>query len=303
MRILEIGPSYHPLVSKAEGWNAFTLDYDERQVLSHEYAHHVSTFDDVEEVDFVWRDGPIENAIPPNFYGTFDACVASHVIEHLPDPISFLNSLDRLLTPRGVISLVIPDKRFCFDFFRPVTLLPAWLEAFERKATRHSRRNVLEQRAYSIKNGDKTAWGQFHGLFPSIDNSIISAKQQTDKIPDEVYTDAHAWCFTPSSFDLLLLELQLLELSPFGTLKKFPTMDCEFFVTLSRQSKSAAEGSLSELLVKMTKELSDQASYLNGRNELQRLMARGRWLLDRITDIPTLKRRVRQLLSVKRSSK
>jgi len=33
--------------------------------------------------------------------------------------VRFYQSLQRLVQPDGFLSLAIPDKRFCFDFFKP----------------------------------------------------------------------------------------------------------------------------------------------------------------------------------------
>lgn len=43
---------------------------------------------------------------------------ASHVLEHVPDPISWLADVCEVLEPTGVLHLVVPDTRFDFDFRR-----------------------------------------------------------------------------------------------------------------------------------------------------------------------------------------
>ena len=40
------------------------------------------------------------------------------MIEHTPDLIAFLADCDAVLKDTGVLSLVIPDKRYSFDRFR-----------------------------------------------------------------------------------------------------------------------------------------------------------------------------------------
>lgn len=45
----------------------------------------------------------------------------------------------------------------------------------------------------------------------------------------------YVWCFTPSSFRLLIHDLYDLGLSPFKECVFFPTVGCEFFVTLGRK--------------------------------------------------------------------
>jgi SAM-dependent methyltransferase len=129
MRVLEIGGGYSPLITKADGWNSFSLDHATRDQLVAKYAAHGRDTSRIEHVDFLWTGGPLESAIPPEQLGSFDACVASHLIEHIPDPISFYNSLARILDPNGVISLVVPDKRFIFDFFRPISTTSQLIES------------------------------------------------------------------------------------------------------------------------------------------------------------------------------
>jgi len=40
--------------------------------------------------------------------GTFDRLIASHVLEHIPDPVQALAEWDRVVKPGGVISIVLP---------------------------------------------------------------------------------------------------------------------------------------------------------------------------------------------------
>ena len=62
--------------------------------------------------------------------GTFDYVVSSHNFEHLPNPIRFLQGCAEALRPGGILSMAIPDRRACFDYFRPVTRLSDWIQAF-----------------------------------------------------------------------------------------------------------------------------------------------------------------------------
>ena len=56
-----------------------------------------------------------------------------HVLEHLPDPIGFFQSLERVLT-RPACFVRVPDKRVCFDFFKPLSLTGELLDAHDRDA-------------------------------------------------------------------------------------------------------------------------------------------------------------------------
>jgi SAM-dependent methyltransferase len=50
-----------------------------------------------------------------------DFVIACHVIEHIEDPIGAVKNWLRVLKPGGVLFVSIPDRRFTFDYYRPVT--------------------------------------------------------------------------------------------------------------------------------------------------------------------------------------
>jgi len=90
--------------------------------------------------------------IPPAWrplYGTFDAFIASHVIEHTTDLIGFLDTAETLLCPSGIVILAIPDKRYCFDYFRPLTTTGEVLCASASRRSRHTRRIIFDPRPTS----------------------------------------------------------------------------------------------------------------------------------------------------------
>jgi SAM-dependent methyltransferase len=266
-RILEIGPSYNPAAPKAAGWQTHVLDHASQAELRAKYADHNVSCDKIEPVDFVWREGAIHDAVPTDLHGRFDACIASHVIEHVPNPVVFFQSLDRLLTQEGVLSLAVPDKRYCFDFFRPLTLAAAWIEAFERESIRHSRRNLLEYFAYHVYNGKRFEWGQYDAVNLHLPGELMWGKSRADDAgPSELdpYVDCHAWCFTPSSFSLLILELNHMELIGFRVDRLFPTAGCEFIVSLRKGREKAAaqiQSKRLDLLHAVNRELREQSQH------------------------------------------
>jgi SAM-dependent methyltransferase len=52
---------------------------------------------------------------------SFDFVVASHVIEHLENPLAGLRHALRVLRPGGALFLAVPDRRATFDAARPAT--------------------------------------------------------------------------------------------------------------------------------------------------------------------------------------
>jgi len=55
--------------------------------------------------------------------GSVDFVIAAHVLEHLEDPVLALHNLARVTRPGGHVLIVLPDRRFTFDFRRPPTPL------------------------------------------------------------------------------------------------------------------------------------------------------------------------------------
>jgi 2-polyprenyl-3-methyl-5-hydroxy-6-metoxy-1,4-benzoquinol methylase len=239
-RIIEIGPSFSPIAPKAEGWDVRSLDHLSREGLVAKYTGHPGVdVSRIEEVDFVWSGGPLSEAVPASMHGTFDAFIASHVIEHTPDLIAFLNSAATLLNHNGVVVLAVPDKRYCFDYFQPLTTTGQVIEAQAEQRSRHGRRILFDHIAYAVNNGGSVAWGQH----PSNGFRFMHAIEQALTIcgaSDGEYVDAHAWRFSPASFQLLLLELARLGQTDWQVERATEAVGCEFFAWLRRGGIAAA---------------------------------------------------------------
>jgi hypothetical protein len=74
----------------------------------------------------------------------FDFAIASHVVEHLEDPIRCLKNLARVVKPGGFVFLALPDRRATFDKARPPTPIAHVLRDFCGGATA-SRRGHYEE--------------------------------------------------------------------------------------------------------------------------------------------------------------
>ena len=237
-RILEVGPSYSPIAPRADGWKTTIVDHASRPDLVEKYRGQPDVWvDRIEDVDFIWSDGSIADAVPVALHGTFDVLIASHVIEHVPDVIAFLRSTATLLRDDGAVVLAVPDKRFCFDYFRPLATTAHVLEAHESGRVRHTRRIAFEQYAYAVTNDGDGAWGQepvgnVKFMLPFGTAVDLLASFETDR--EAAYVDMHAWQFTPSSMELILLELARLRLVDWAVESITPATGCEFRVRLRR---------------------------------------------------------------------
>jgi hypothetical protein len=209
-RLVEIGASFRPLVPKRDGWNTCVVDHDTRDGLLAKYAAAAIDPGELEEVDVLWKGGPLHEAFPSDRLGTFDALIASHVLEHMPDLIAFLDSARRLVRPDGCLVFALPDKRWSFDFFRPPTLAGRVLLAHHERHERHSPATLFDEVAYAVTLDGRPGWGsgeQAGRLMFA--HPAGRAKTIFDAVcgPGDCYRDAHAWQFTPASFALLILDL------------------------------------------------------------------------------------------------
>lgn len=79
----------------------------------------------------VGRQYIVEASNPGQFqHGCFDFVLSSHVLEHIANPIQALNAWKDLLSNKGLLVLVLPDKRHTFDHRRPVTSIEHLIEDF-----------------------------------------------------------------------------------------------------------------------------------------------------------------------------
>lgn len=209
-RVIEVGPSYNGLVPKRDGWNTVIVDHASREELVIKYGSNNSiNASNIEDVDYIWQGGSLAELIPADQHGTFDAFIASHVIEHTTDIVTFLESAGTLIRPDGLIILAVPDKRKCFDAFRyPSTTFDA-VQAFEEKRSVHDRRTHFE---YGMRMSNKA--GLAGWTIDDTRESVFAVPFDHAKswlqIPNGKYIDAHNWVFVPASFDLLMLELGVL---------------------------------------------------------------------------------------------
>ncbi|MGE0822996.1 MAG: methyltransferase domain-containing protein [Candidatus Binatia bacterium] len=71
----------------------------------------------------------------PFYDSSLDYVVASHVIEHVANPVKALLEWYRVLKSGGVIYMVVPDRRYTFDHNREVTSLEHLWDDYRGKTT------------------------------------------------------------------------------------------------------------------------------------------------------------------------
>ena len=237
-RIIEIGPSSKPLAPKADGWRTTVVDYADRGVIAARFLGDPDAAARVEAVDHVWRGGKLTSVFPDNFHGVFDGLIASHVIEHLPDLLCFFQEAALLIKEGGSVGFAVPDKRFCFDFFKPITTTGDVISAHDIPRAQHSGRTAFNDTAYSVQQLGRNGWGKvaLDHLTPmfNIGRALAVMRRAEQAQPGSIYHDFHTWYFTPASFELLILELGHLGLIDWRTVGCETPYVAEFIVSLKK---------------------------------------------------------------------
>ena len=201
---LEIGALDRPVVEPSAGMKTGTISYLDHLSaagLREKYAADPAVDTDrIVEVDVICPDGDILKAVGDRM---FDYIVASHVVEHVPNPIQWLKDLFQILNPGGTLFLVVPDKRFTFDIQRPLTTFGQMIEAYLEKPSIPPISAVYDQFSSAmIVDGGGVWTGAVTSadmLLPMGTNADAWAAAQ-DIHANRTYYDVHVNVFTPWSF-------------------------------------------------------------------------------------------------------
>lgn len=243
---IEIGPSHNPVAPKKEGYKVHIIDHMSRDQLLAKYKDHPLDLSQIEEVDFIWGGESYSELTGKNKH--YDWIIASHLIEHTPDLIGFLNNCDTVLKDEGIIFLVVPDKRYCFDHYRPITGVAKIIDSHLQKNKLHTPGTVAEYFLNVVARGGRIAWDAGATGEYSFVHSLENALQGMESVQSgNAYLDVHAWCFVPHSFRLIIHDLFCLGFIPFKEVDFFPTEGCEFYIVLSKHGPGIGKSRLEML--------------------------------------------------------
>jgi len=246
--LLEIGPFCTPCFTtsthKVRFLDAFPTD--ELRKIAGELSW--GRPDLVPEIDYVWRGEPYAELIEHRF----DAVFTSHNIEHQPCLVTHLQDVASVLAPGRRLFLIIPDRRYCFDYYLSESTIADVLDAFVERRRQHSARSVLEHRLMLTHNEAAAHWAGDHGADPrrrAPDAEIVGriAENLKTLTARDGYTDTHAWQFVPDSFAQLIGTLNAAGLTPFEVERVYPTLwsSNEFYAVLrvpARRAKASRAG-------------------------------------------------------------
>jgi SAM-dependent methyltransferase len=231
---LEVGALMNPIVTPNMG-NIRYIDHATTAALQAKYAHDPNVdIHKIVNVDYVWGEEGLPDLVGHDV--PFDYLVASHVIEHVPDFIGWLKEVHAVLKVGGILSLVIPDKRYCFDHHRPLTEASDVVGAFLTHSRKPSPQQVFEYFSSVVHYDGQITWDQTVATIPEkfspIHSHLDAWNLASHSLLEGQYIDTHCWVFTPESFFNLLKTLMQIGLLGFSVEKFYETEGCEFYVSL-----------------------------------------------------------------------
>jgi SAM-dependent methyltransferase len=241
LRGVEVGPLDRPLVSKNEG-EIYYVDYASTAELKKSLTDPNVKLDRIVDIDFIWKDKPLADLLGRK--APVDYIIASHVVEHVPDLIGWLKEMRDALKDGGALILIVPDKRYTFDFHRRPTAFEEIELAYAERRRRPGLRCIMDHIAGVVKLDAEAIWdgrantdeAPFHHD-PSY-LAIIAERYAAGH-----YIDIHCWVFTPWSFLDTLGRIEAKVGLGFD-LKGFATTaasEIEFYVQLRRVAASSTD--------------------------------------------------------------
>jgi len=235
-RGFEIAPLTNPVVCKDEG-AVFYGDFMSSAELRSFHANNpfVDT-SKIVDVDVVLGRQPLEQTLES--LTPFDYVIASHVFEHVANPVRWLQSLSAVLQPGGLVSLAIPDKRYTFDFLRDLTRISEILANYYENIDFPTAVQALDSNINVVEVDLKAAWDgtidprQLRHYYAS--ELAVVAYQRT--IAKGQFADVHCTVWTLDHFLRTFKELtkrHLVDLRVHATIAPERYTN-EFFVQLTK---------------------------------------------------------------------
>jgi SAM-dependent methyltransferase len=243
---LEIGPLFSPLVLRGEADVRYVDIQSAADLREHYKGDPAVKLDDIVDADYILiqADGSVLSVGEAAAAGApFDWILASHVIEHIPDLVAWLRDLSSIMSPGARLSLVIPDRRYCFDALRPPTTVGDILLAHDNRDTRPSARAVFDYFSSVVTVSTADLW---EGVVPDSSALIYTIDQAAGMLERSrggEYMDSHVWLFTPAEFVEQMSVLSQLGLLDFVLIDIIPTApgELEYYATLERLPKDLCE--------------------------------------------------------------
>jgi hypothetical protein len=214
---LEIAPYFHPVTDRTRH-DVFYVDcIDNDEIQRKAAANPGSAGRDTPRIDAVWMPGRrLAECVEGRRFGY---AIASHVLEHVPNPLGWLQDILECVEVGGSIAILLPHKIYTMDHYRPLTTFAQVVGWSVEKPARPTAVQVMDFLSQSFFD-DGSAPSD--GPLPSFDRAprLYSDQQALDFArhvhATDSYLDVHCTVWTPESF-----------VDVFGRLKRLGLLDAD----------------------------------------------------------------------------
>lgn len=257
LKALEISPWDSPFLRGDDVKYFEVMDAEDLRKVTVDVKRNLDTLP--EKIDFVGAKGDLSV-----INEKFDIVFSSHVIEHCPDLVEHFQSVSKILNAGGIYIMIVPDKRYCFDYYHSESTISEVIEAFAGKYKIPRLANVIDFAYTRTHNSPIFHWLGEHGerygyrKEPPIEGDaraeILGEYFFDDgrgaNLPDlshlverynaalekGAYISAHNWKFTPDSFGYIVNMLNKLSLINLPLHRLCHTLwgRCEFIAMLEK---------------------------------------------------------------------
>lgn len=199
--ILEVGAMDSPTFPELD---VRYLDWFSRDELQAMIAGNPNRIPErVVEPDYIVKDKEIGRSVSDSF----DVVIANHVLEHIADPIYWLQQIAALTNSGGGLCLAVPDRRYTFDYLRPVSTAVDLLRAHVEDLQQPSRWQMLESTFHYRPVRAADVWGGDVERKLAAGRGTLDAAYAKSTKAEREYVDVHCHVFTCETFPALIDDL------------------------------------------------------------------------------------------------
>jgi hypothetical protein len=226
-------------------FDVFYVDYcDNDEIRRKAYANPGFKGRPLPRIDAVWAPGKrLSECVGDRRFGY---AVASHVVEHVPNPVGWLEQILECLESGGRLALVVPDKRRTMDYYRPHTTFAQVVGWSIEAPVRPTATQIVDFLSQSF---DGSTEADFTPPMPPFrqarrhytDAQAIQFAQYACR--EKAYLDTHCTVWTPEGFVRVfrrVIQAGLLQASISAPIAGFPGSPAsEFLVYLDKPAVGA----------------------------------------------------------------
>ena len=238
---LEIAPYFNPLIDRAKHEVFYVDCIDNDEIRRKADANPGAKGRYVPRIDAVWVPGKrLAECVGGR---TFSYAVASHVLEHVPNPLGWLEEILECVEVGGRVAIMLPTRTQSMDYYRQTTTFGQIVGWSIEKPARPTPTQVMDFLSQSFfHRGERLVEGQMPPFTEATRHySDADAVRYAHFVWNEKhYLDVHCSTWTPESFTEVfgrLRDVGLLSCKVIGPFTGFPgATHAEFLAFLEKVS-------------------------------------------------------------------